>query len=101
MYESKILSGNCKIEIELGIFCFYFNNGHFDYLSVFSGKLQIGGKRTSVSVNACTHTHSQIKCLIYLAKNPKPQLKKGSHMKQGKKQHITKQLFLDPLIFPK
>ena len=39
MYESKILSGNCKIEIELGIFCFYFNNGHFDYLSVFSGKL--------------------------------------------------------------
>ena len=37
MYESKILSG--KIEIELGIFCFYFNNGHFDYLSVFSGKL--------------------------------------------------------------
>lgn len=35
MYESKILSGDCKIEIELGIFYFYFKNGHFDYLSVF------------------------------------------------------------------
>lgn len=39
MYESKILSGDCKTEIELGIFYFYFKNGHFDYLRVFRGKL--------------------------------------------------------------
>lgn len=26
---------DCKIKIELGIFYFYFKNGHFDYLRVF------------------------------------------------------------------